>query len=109
VYKETINNTGTYVSPIKEAKNMRKTCLITQLFLLFLFAIILVTNILGYANYDSVRYILYAIVVLSVINLIINVRAEDDKQVPETTKRNIVSAAVVFGVFLTVIVIIQLI
>ncbi|HBG21673.1 MAG TPA: hypothetical protein DDW83_00225 [Peptococcaceae bacterium] len=88
---------------------MRKTCLITQLFLLFLFAIILVTNILGYANYDSVRYILYAIVVLSVINLIINVRAEDDKQVPETTKRNIVSAAVVFGVFLTVIVIIQLI
>lgn len=87
----------------------RKTCLIIQFFLLFLFAIILVTNILGYANYDNVRYILYAIVVLSVINLIINVRAEDDKQVSETAKRNIVIVSVVFGVFLTVIVIIQLI
>lgn len=76
---------------------------------MFLFAIILGTNILGYANYDNVRYILSAIVVLSVINLIINVRAEDDKQVSETTKRNIVIAAVVFGVLLTVIVIIQLI
>lgn len=60
-------------------------------------------------NYEDVRYIIYAIVVLSVFNLIIIIRAEDDKQVSETAKRNIVIVSVVFGVFLTVIVIIQLI
>jgi uncharacterized membrane protein len=86
---------------------MKKTCLIIQLLLLLTFAILLVTNILGYVNYDDVRYSIYAIVVLSVINLII--RAENDKQISQTAKRNIVIATVVFGVFLTVIVLIQLI
>jgi hypothetical protein len=86
---------------------MKKPCLIIQLLLLLTFAILLVTNILGYVNYDDVRYSIYAIVVLSVINLII--RAENDKQISQTAKRNIVIATVVFGVFLTVIVLIQLI
>jgi uncharacterized membrane protein len=88
---------------------MKKTCLIIQLLLLLTFAILLVTNILGYVNYDDVRYSIYAIVVLSVINLIIIIRAENDKQISQTAKRNIVIATVVFGVFLTVIVLIQLI
>jgi len=35
-----------------------------------------------------VRYILYAIVVLSVINLIIIIRAEDDKQISQTAKEH---------------------
>jgi uncharacterized membrane protein len=88
---------------------MKKPCLIIQLLLLLTFAILLVTNILGYVNYDDVRYSIYAIVVLSVINLIIIIRAENDKQISQTAKRNIVIATVVFGVFLTVIVLIQLI
>ncbi|CEO88949.1 membrane hypothetical protein [Syntrophaceticus schinkii] len=88
---------------------MKKPCLIIQLLLLLTFAILLVTNILGYVNYDDVRYSIYAIVVLSVFNLIIIIRAEDDKQISQTAKRNIVIATVVFGVFLTVIVLIQLI
>jgi hypothetical protein len=57
----------------------------------------------------TLRYSIYAIVVLSVINLIIIIRAENDKQISQTAKRNIVIATVVFGVFLTVIVLIQLI
>jgi 4-hydroxybenzoate polyprenyltransferase len=88
---------------------MKKTCLIFQVFLLLTFAILLVTNILGYVNYDDVRYILYAIVVLSVINLIININAKDDKQISQTAKRNIVIVAVVFGVFVTALVLIQLV
>jgi hypothetical protein len=86
---------------------MKKPCLIIQLLLLLTFAILLVTNILGYVNYDDVRYSIYAIVVLSVINLII--RAEDDKQISQTAKRNIVIVAVVFGVFVTALVLIQLV
>jgi len=82
---------------------------IIQLLLLLTFAILLVTNILGYVNYDDVRYIIYAIVVLSVFNLIIIIRAEDDKQISQTAKRNIVIVAVVFGVFVTALVLIQLV
>jgi hypothetical protein len=63
---------------------MKKPCLIIQLLLLLTFAILLVTNILGYVNYDDVRYSIYAIVVLSVINLIIIIRAENDKQISQT-------------------------
>ena len=88
---------------------MKKPCLIIQLLLLIIFVILLVTNILGYVNYDDVRYIIYAIVVLSVFNLIIIIRAEDDKQISQTAKRNIVIVAVVFGVFVTAIVLIQLV
>jgi 4-hydroxybenzoate polyprenyltransferase len=88
---------------------MKKPCLIIQLLLLLTFAILLVTNILGYVNYDDVRYIIYAIVVLSVFNLIIIIRAEDDKQISQTAKRNIVIVAVVFGVFVTALVLIQLV
>ncbi|CEO88198.1 membrane hypothetical protein [Syntrophaceticus schinkii] len=88
---------------------MKKTCLIIQLLLLLTFAILLVTNILGYVNYDDVRYIIYAIVVLSVFNLIIIIRAENDKQISQTAKRNIVIVAVVFGVFVTALVLIQLV
>jgi len=64
---------------------------------------------LGYVNYDDVRYIIYAIVVLSVFNLIIIIRAENDKQISQTAKRNIVIVAVVFGVFVTALVLIQLV
>ena len=88
---------------------MKKPCLIIQLLLLLTFAILLVTNILGYVNYEDVRYIIYAIVVLSVFNLIIIIRAEDDKQISQTAKRNIVIVAVVFGVFVTALVLIQLV
>jgi 4-hydroxybenzoate polyprenyltransferase len=88
---------------------MKKPCLIIQLLLLLTFAILLVTNILGYVNYDDVRYILYAIVVLSVFNLIIIIRSENDKQISQTAKRNIVIVAVVFGVFVTALVLIQLV
>jgi 4-hydroxybenzoate polyprenyltransferase len=88
---------------------MKKPCLIIQLLLLLTFAILLVTNILGYVNYDDVRYIIYAIVVLSVFNLIIIIRAENDKQISQTAKRNIVIVAVVFGVFVTALVLIQLV
>ena len=91
---------------------MKKPCLIIQLLLLIIFVILLVTNILGYVNYDDVRYIINAIVVLSVINLIILLRVEvgdDDKQISQTAKRNIVIVAVVFGVFVTAIVLIQLV
>ena len=89
---------------------MKKPCLIIQLLLLIIFVILLVTNILGYVNYDDVRYIINAIVVLSVINLIIIIRAEAeaDKQISQTAKRNIVIIAVVFGVFVTAFVLIQL-
>ena len=89
---------------------MKKPCLIIQLLLLLTFAILLVTNILGYVNYDDVRYIINAIVVLSVINLIIIIRAEAeaDKQISQTAKRNIVIIAVVFGVFVTAFALIQL-
>ena len=89
---------------------MKKPCLIIQLLLLIIFVILLVTNILGYVNYDDVRYIINAIVVLSVINLIIIIRAEAeaDKQISQTAKRNIVIIAVVFGVFVTAIALIQL-
>jgi hypothetical protein len=47
-----------------------------------------------------------------VINLIILLRVEvgdDDKQISQTAKRNIVIVAVVFGVFVTAIVLIQLV
>ena len=87
---------------------MKKPCLIIQLLLLIIFVILLVTNILGYVNYDDVRYIINAIVVLSVINLIIIIRAENDKQISQTAKRNIVIVAVVFGVFVTAFALIQL-
>jgi hypothetical protein len=89
---------------------MKKPCLIIQLLLLIIFVILLVTNILGYVNYDDVRYIINAIVVLSVINLIIIIRAEAeaDKQISQTAKRNIVIIAVVFGVFVTAFALIQL-
>ena len=89
---------------------MKKPCLIIQLLLLIIFVILLVTNILGYGNYDDVRYIINAIVVLSVINLIIIIRAEAeaDKQISQTAKRNIVIIAVVFGVFVTAFALIQL-
>jgi hypothetical protein len=36
-------------------------------------------------------------------------RAEDDKQISQTAKRNIVIVAVVFGVFVTALVLIQLV
>ena len=77
---------------------------------MIIFVILLVTNILGYVNYDDVRYIINAIVVLSVINLIIIIRAEAeaDKQISQTAKRNIVIIAVVFGVFVTAFALIQL-
>jgi len=91
---------------------MKKPCLIIQLLLLIIFVILLVTNILGYVNYDDVRYIINTIVVLTVINLIILLRVEvgdDDKQISQTAKRNIVIVAVVFGVFVTAIVLIQLV
>ena len=90
---------------------MKKPCLIIQLLLLIIFVILLVTNILGYVNYDDVRYIINTIVVLTVINLIILLRVEvgdDDKQISQTAKRNIVIVAVVFGVFVTAFALIQL-
>jgi flagellar basal body-associated protein FliL len=90
---------------VKEVREtLKKNCLILQFSLLALFVIILGTNILGYTNYESVRYIIYTIVVLSAINFIMFIllfKTEDDKQVSKTTKRNIVISAFIAGVLLT--------
>lgn len=87
---------------------MKKFCSIFQLVLLALFVIILGTNILGYMDYESVRYIAYAIVVFSVINFIVILKTEDNennKQVSKTAKRNIVISAFIAGLLLTFVVI----
>jgi uncharacterized membrane protein YfcA len=91
---------------------LKKIRLTIQLFLLALFIVVFGMNVLGYTNYDSVRYILGIFVVLSVINLIVVLRTKDDKedkQLPDTTKRNVIIFATVAGVLLSAFVIIYLI
>jgi hypothetical protein len=102
-----------YMVLVKEGnRNLKKICLPIQLFLLALFIIVFGMNILGYTNYDSVKYILDIFVILSVINLIIVLRAKDykdTKQLPDASKRNVIIFATVAGVLLSALVMIHLI
>ncbi len=48
----------------------KKVCTAIQITLLILFVLLLVMNYAGHWSYDSIRYYIYAIVVLAVINTI---------------------------------------
>lgn len=69
-------------------------------------------NILGYWSYDNIRYIIYTIVVLSVLNAIIGFNVEkddeDNKQVSKTIQRTVLVIAVFVGVALTVFVLVRM-
>ena len=63
-----------YVADGEEAGSMErkiKICLIVQLALAVLFAVLLIMNILGHWSYAEVRYYFYAIVILVALNTII--------------------------------------
>ncbi|NMD43405.1 MAG: hypothetical protein GYA86_08875 [Firmicutes bacterium] len=55
-----------------------KICLTVQVLLAVLFIVLLVMNILGYWSYGKIRYFVYAIVILAVLNTVIGLNLEKD-------------------------------
>ena len=60
-----------------------KICLTVQVLLAVLFIVLLVMNILGYWSYGKIRYFVYAIVILAVLNTVVGLNLEKDGSNPQ--------------------------
>jgi FlaA1/EpsC-like NDP-sugar epimerase len=80
----------------------KKICTAIQITLLILFVLLLVMNYAGYWSYDSIRYYIYAIVVLAVINTIVILfldrNTAPEQQLSQRTRRTILLTTTILGI-----------
>ncbi len=82
----------------------KKVCTAIQITLLILFVLLLVMNYAGYWSYDSIRYYIYAIVVLAVINTIVILfldrNTAPEQQLSPGTRRTVLLITMILGIAL---------
>ncbi len=82
----------------------RKVCTAIQITLLILFVLLLAMNYAGYWSYDSIRYYIYAIVVLAVINTIVilflDQNTAPEQQISPRTRRTVLLITTILGIAL---------
>ena len=80
----------------------KKVCLAIQVTLLILFVLLLVMNYAGYWSYDSIRYYIYAIAVLAVINtiviLLLDRNIAPEKQLSPRIRRTVLLTVTILGI-----------
>lgn len=82
----------------------RRVCTEIQITLLILFILLLVMNYAGHWSYDSIRYYIYAIVVLAVINTIVILfldrNTAQEQQLSPGTRRTVLIITTILGIAL---------
>lgn len=82
----------------------KKVCTAIQITLLILFVLLLAMNYAGHWSYDSIRFYIYAIVVLAVINTIVILfldrNTAPEQQLSPRTRRTVLLTTTILGIVL---------